>query len=73
VYKLFSVHVLGHNRGVAHRFSTNDQEDVEKLQEIRKCCILMAWIKYLYKLVVFVMGVYTYHPEQNYFTLIESW
>ena len=35
MYKLSSVHVLWHNRGVAHRFSTNDQEDVEKLQEIR--------------------------------------
>jgi hypothetical protein len=42
MYKLSSVHVLGHNRGVAHRFIANNEEDVEKLQEIRKCCILMA-------------------------------
>jgi hypothetical protein len=72
MYKLSPVSVLKHNRGVAHRFSTNDQGDVEKLQEIRKCCILMACIKYLYRLVVFVLGAYKYHPEQNYFTLTEN-
>ena len=70
MYKLSSVYVPSNNRGVAHRFGTIDQEDVEKLQEIRKCYILMARNKYLYRLVVFVFGGYKYHPEQNYFTLI---